>query len=156
MKALLRTIFVVLLILTLATQTIRIARQSQSEDVAALSDGLVKLRAKVITAPSPDQIVAEVPGCSQPLIISRVSFAGTNEAMLNVPVEKWGQRYIYLGTVDSRLDFAKLLSRWVKSAALATLGLRKTAAPGSVVQVLLPKECPDLIDRDWSVLSPSS
>jgi hypothetical protein len=156
MKILLRTIFVVLLILTLSTQTIRITRQAQSDDTKAFSDGVAKLRAKIVTAPSPDRVATELPGCSRPVIIARVGFAGTNEAMLNVPDEKWTRRYVYLGVVDSRLDFAELLSRWTKAATLATLALRPTAAPGSVVQVLLPKECPDLIDRDWSVLSPSS
>jgi hypothetical protein len=154
MKALLRTTFVVLLILTLVTQTIRTVRQSQSGDVAALSNGLARLSAKVVTAPSPDQIVAELPGCSQPIIVARVSFAGANGALLNVPTGKWEQRYILLGEVDTRLNFAELLGQWAKSAALAALGLRP-AVPASVVQVLLPKECPDLVDRDWSVLSPS-
>jgi hypothetical protein len=155
MKALLRAIFVVLLILTLSMQTIRVVRQSRLDDVAALSDGLVKLRAKIITASSPDQIVAELPGCSQPLIIARVSFAGANEAMLNVPVGKLEQRYIFLGEIATRLNFAELLSHWAEAAALAALGLRP-AVPATLVQVLLPKECPDLVGRDWSVLSPSS
>jgi hypothetical protein len=154
MKLLWHAIFAILLVLSLSTQAARISQKTQTDEAVGFSDSLAKLGAHAITAPSANRVAVVFPDCSQPVIIARVGFAGTNQNMLNVAAEQWVQRYIYLGVVSPQLDFTGTASRWAKAKTLAVLGLRQTAVPASVVQVSWPKGCSTLESRDWSVLSP--
>jgi hypothetical protein len=157
MKIAVRLLFATLLFLALAAQFGRFSgERARSGAEAVLVDGLTGLGLRISATSPSGTMTAATPGCPEPVEIARAGFDGSGAVTMRAPtVAEATRRFVYLGLVADRIDYAAISGLWVTASVLAALGMRQGAVPTEVVIVMLPKGCPALATYDWSVLSPS-
>lgn len=157
MRLYLRTVFIGLAALALATQAARLAVDLPTAEDDNISAGLAALELRPTAPTLPGTVFAAAPGCAEPVVLTRVRFDGlgraTARALLGRPSSP---RFVYLGSVSRHASAAPLIARWAAASVLHVFGLRQGTAPGSLVLVMLPLGCPELSRLDWSRVSPWS
>ena len=155
MKSALRALFAGLLVLAIVAQAARLMHRDAPADDADWTAALSHLGAHVATSTGPRTLAVTVPECAEPLTLARIDFDGTGDETARALLATAAMpRYAYLGYVGNRIDPVAIGARWAFASVLEVVGLRHDAAPHEVVVVMVPKLCPQLTGRDWSVLSP--
>ncbi len=155
MKALLRAVFIGLVVLTLAAQAARIVTEPAMEQASGLDAGFAALGLQLVAPALPGTLAALAPDCAEPLTLATVDRNGhgygTARALLDWPGEP---RFVYLGFVGAHANAVSIALRWAAASFLRLVGLRQLPVPRDVVLVMLPASCPRLPELDWSALSP--
>jgi hypothetical protein len=155
MKLLVRSMFATVLILTVASQAVRMSHGAPHEAESKVFRGLARLGGHLVATDPDGEMIATIGDCHEAVILLEVGFNGLDDAPLT-KLQAMGaaQRYIYLGFVGEEPNLSSIASRWVAASALAVIGLRSGETPDTMMVAELPRACPELTELDWSVLSP--
>jgi len=155
MRTMLRLAFAALVLLGLASQSIR-AAPGTTDDAAAtlLVERLARLG--IQGRRLADGFVAGVaPHCPQLIIAALLPIDGAQDADLpRLPPDVFTLRYVFLGRVAAHPSRLLLAGRWAWAMLLHDLRLGVGPPLQRVAVVALPRACPSLVTADWSVLSP--
>ena len=155
MRWLLRSAFVGLALLVLATQIGRLMASAPQAETWSPDPMLAELKLQATAASFPGTFAANAAGCDEPIVFAGVGFNGlgkeTARALLRRPATP---RFVYLGFVGEHASTPSMLARWAIASLLHLVGLRLKAVPDELVIVMLPLACPALAKLDWSRLSP--
>jgi hypothetical protein len=155
MKALVRGVFVALIVLGLASQALRASR---SAAIAAPAEVLIGRLGHLHVTATPiagsNWLLARSAGCGRPYAVGWMRADGAeNEATRQLAKPEIEARYVYLGAVGTHPPTRQRL-RWGWATLRFSAGLRATRPPGEMVVVAFPRECPALGAMDWASLSP--
>jgi hypothetical protein len=156
MKTLLRTSFVVLIGLGLASQALRASRGEAAIDPqGALIARLGQMRIETTAIPESRLLMARSPQCEQPFLVGPLRSDGAeNETIGRLSSPDILVRYAYLGAVDAHLSAIRQFIRWARATLLFTVGLRAAGPPPDVIVVAFPRACGVLEATNWAWLSP--
>ncbi len=156
MTALIRCCFVALIVLVLASQTIRADRDREaSNPTAAVVERLGKLGVQTTRTPSGDILVGRSPRCEHPIAVTLLTTSGAeDEAKRKVSGADVVVKSVYLGSVGESPSRTMMMGRWVWATFLFDIGLRADKPSNHLVMLALPRSCAGLTAIDWSVLSP--
>jgi hypothetical protein len=156
MKTLLRTGFVALIALGLASQALRAGRGEAGADPAeALAGRLERLHVAATADPGSKLLLARSAQCGQPFVVGLLrADGGENELVQQLSRSGIIVRYAYLGAVDEHPSAAAQSVRWGWATLMFSVGARPTRPPGDMVVVAYPRECTALATLDWASLSP--
>ncbi len=156
MTLVLRGMFTSLLVLGIAAQAARMSNCTTADDTSDDIGGkLARLGAQFVDTTPLGYVAVAFSKCADPVTVMEVGFDGSAPGSPDVPPAKdTARRYVYLGLVGNRPDFAGIAGRWAFASALQVFGMRRGTPSTKVVIILIPKSCPGLMDIDWSILSP--
>jgi hypothetical protein len=155
MKRLLRTLFVLLIVLGAASQSIRASRGFVEDDSAPfLIRHLADLNISTTRLANSDILVGQTQFCAQPMFVTLLTISGAEDEITSgLGKRDFIIRYTYLGKVDAHPSKLWLTARWVWASALFDTGLRRNPPPTRLVMVAMPRSCRGLSSVDWSILS---
>jgi hypothetical protein len=153
---LVRSVFVLLILLSLTTQTIWIRLASPMTDTI---DGLAAPLAGLgLRNDGPDQnglITATTPDCRLPVTVGLLNVNGVDDAVADDMLGASNHAvYVYLGSVDNKSTRVDHYKTWLRATIAAFAGYRMFRAPAHFVVAAVPEECPQLDRLNWTVLSP--
>jgi hypothetical protein len=155
MKRLVRALFVLLIMLGVASQSIRASRGLAENDRAPfLTQRLADLGVRVTRLATRDVLMGQTPLCVRPMLIAPLTTSGAEDEVTGgLSKHEFMIRYIYLGEVEAQPSELWLTVRWAWASILFDAGLRPNPPPMHLVMVALPQSCPGLTSVDWSTLS---
>ena len=156
MKALLRGLFVAVIILVLTAQMIRSGRTSVPGDrLAELTARLQRLDIETKPGPGSDMLAGRTPHCAQPIYATPLRIDGAeDETVRFLRTPEFVTRFVYLGEQYPAPATATAISRYAWATVLFHAGLRPHRPSPHLVFVALPQDCPALANLDWASLSP--
>jgi hypothetical protein len=121
----------------------------------ALVAGAAKLGLHSVGPDASGLITTTAVDCPLPVTLGLFALDGGEDAsvatLLGPSVRP---RFVYLGSVEERVDRLRVWGRWLRANIEALLGLRQVRVPRKLVLAILPEGCPHLAELDWAVLSP--
>lgn len=154
MTRLLRGLFVLLIMLGVASQGIRASRGVAEDDSALLIRHLADLGVHAMPIANSDVLMGQTPLCAQPMLVAPLATSGAeDEVPGGLSKHEFIIRYSYLGEVEAQPSELWLTVRWAWASILFDAGLRPNPPPIRLIMVSLPRSCPGLMSVDWSTLS---
>jgi hypothetical protein len=156
MKPLVRTCFVALIVLGLASQTLRAGRgEDDTGAKAALVGRLAGLGVQATDVPDSNLLMARSPLCRLPFLAGLLHGDGAeDETARQFSRPDIVLLYVYLGAVEAHPSQAWRAARRGWAALLFQVGLRRSKPPSQMAMVAYPRDCTGLGSLDWAALSP--
>lgn len=155
MRRSLRALFVLLIILGAASQSIRADRRVAEDESAPLAiQHLADLDVSTTRLANSDILIGQTQLCTQPMLVARLMTSGAEDEITGgLSKRDFIIRYTYLGQMEAHPSKLWLTARWVWASVLFDTGLRPNPPPTRLIMVALPRSCPGLMVADWSALS---
>jgi hypothetical protein len=156
MKLLARGVFAALIALGLVIQTTRNARSSLDPDpMSSLATALARLDVRTTPIEDGKVLAGQAAGCAKPAFFTLLRTDGAeDEKLSDLRPGEARLLYIYTGRVSATRDRTATLLRAAWDGALFVVGLSAHRPPSDLVVAAFAPDCPDLLARDWTSLSP--